>query len=131
MCTSFCKNIFWGTSGFVTTLNSTNQQWDSPNGWAPLQWFGVKGLLNYNKQSLAIDAAQRWISIVESNFQIFSKIFEKYDVVKTSTLAEGGEYPNQEGFGWTNGITLKLYQIIQEYLTKVDPTDKEFLELIQ
>jgi len=107
--------MFLKNGGFVTTLNSTNQQWDSPNGWAPLQWFGVKGLLNYSKQSLAIDAAQRWISIVECNFQLFSKIFEKYDVVKTSTLAEGGEYPNQEGFGWTNGITLKFYQIIQEY----------------
>ncbi|MDC8026090.1 hypothetical protein NBY09_07925 [Elizabethkingia anophelis] len=25
-------------------------------------------------------------------------------------MAGGGEYPNQDGFGWTNGVYLKLKQ---------------------
>jgi alpha,alpha-trehalase len=35
---------------------------------------------------------------------------EKYNVVDTSQSATGGEYPNQDGFGWTNGIYLKMKQ---------------------
>tara|TARA_B100000927_G_C16418998_1_gene450531 strand:- start:18 stop:185 length:168 start_codon:yes stop_codon:yes gene_type:complete len=31
----------------VTTSNATSQQWDAPNGWAPLQLFAVEGLRNY------------------------------------------------------------------------------------
>ena len=33
---------------------------------------------------------------------------EKYDVVDMSRQAGGGEYPNQDGFGWTNGVVLEL-----------------------
>ena len=33
---------------------------------------------------------------------------EKYDVVDITREAGGGEYLNQDGFGWTNGIALKL-----------------------
>jgi len=33
---------------------------------------------------------------------------EKYDVMDLSRRAGGGEYPNQDGFGWTNGVALAL-----------------------
>jgi len=33
---------------------------------------------------------------------------EKYNVADTSLLSGGGEYPVQDGFGWTNGVLLKL-----------------------
>ena len=33
---------------------------------------------------------------------------EKYNALDTETIAGGGEYPNQDGFGWTNGVYLKL-----------------------
>jgi hypothetical protein len=35
-------------------------------------------------------------------------MMEKYDVMDTTRAAGGGEYPTQDGFGWTNGITLAL-----------------------
>ena len=35
-------------------------------------------------------------------------INEKYNVETPNTNAGGGEYPNQDGFGWTNGVYLKL-----------------------
>jgi alpha,alpha-trehalase len=38
---------------------------------------------------------------------------EKYNALDTETIAGGGEYPNQDGFGWTNGVYLKLKQIIK------------------
>jgi alpha,alpha-trehalase len=31
---------------------------------------------------------------------------EKYDVVDPARRAGGGEYPTQDGFGWTNGVAL-------------------------
>jgi alpha,alpha-trehalase len=33
---------------------------------------------------------------------------EKYDVDATDQAGGGGEYPTQDGFGWTNGVMLKL-----------------------
>ncbi|HEY3851090.1 MAG TPA: trehalase family glycosidase, partial [Steroidobacteraceae bacterium] len=36
------------------------------------------------------------------------KLVEKYDVVHTNRKGGGGEYPNQDGFGWTNGVMRKL-----------------------
>ena len=30
--------------GLRTTTAQTGQQWDDPNGWAPLQWVAVAGL---------------------------------------------------------------------------------------
>jgi alpha,alpha-trehalase len=35
-------------------------------------------------------------------------MMEKYDVVDTNKKAGGGEYPTQDGFGWTNGVALAL-----------------------
>ncbi len=36
------------------------------------------------------------------------KLVEKYNVVDMSLEAGGGEYPVQDGFGWTNGVLLRL-----------------------
>ena len=33
---------------------------------------------------------------------------EKYDVFNDNGEASGGEYPNQDGFGWTNGVFLGM-----------------------
>ena len=33
-------------------------------------------------------------------------MIEKYDVVDPGRAATGGEYPTQDGFGWTNGVAL-------------------------
>jgi alpha,alpha-trehalase len=35
-------------------------------------------------------------------------MMEKYDVVNLNKKAGGGEYPTQDGFGWTNGVALAL-----------------------
>ncbi|EOU7624149.1 trehalase family glycosidase, partial [Shigella flexneri] len=40
------------------------------------------------------------------------KLVEKYDVSTTGTGGGGGEYPLQDGFGWTNGVTLKMLDLI-------------------
>ena len=36
------------------------------------------------------------------------KLVEKYNVAVTGRSGGGGEYPLQDGFGWTNGVMRKL-----------------------
>jgi alpha,alpha-trehalase len=99
---------FLQKGGLLTTLANTGQQWDAPNGWAPLQWIGYKAAQNFNDHSLAEKIKKSWTTNVEKVFAATGKMMEKYNVADTSTTAGGGEYPNQDGFGWTNGVYLKM-----------------------
>jgi alpha,alpha-trehalase len=94
--------------GIVTTPVNTGQQWDSPNGWAPLQWIAVSGLRGYGQAPLAEAIACRWMANVNDVYQQSGKLVEKYDVITTGRSGGGGEYPLQDGFGWTNGVMRKL-----------------------
>ena len=94
--------------GIVATTLDTGQQWDWPNGWAPLQWIAVAGLTSYGQNRLAETIACRWMVNVSRVYRLTGKLVEKYDVVTTDQAGGGGEYPTQDGFGWTNGVMLKL-----------------------
>lgn len=94
--------------GVVTTTVNTGQQWDAPNGWAPLQWIAVAGLNGYGENALAEEIACRWTVNVTRAYGESGKLVEKYNVVNTQAPGGGGEYPLQDGFGWTNGVTRKL-----------------------
>jgi alpha,alpha-trehalase len=94
--------------GVVTTPRDTGQQWDSPNGWAPLQWIAVAGARRYDNARLAETVACRWMYNVNSVYQQTGKLVEKYDVTRLGVKGGGGEYPTQDGFGWTNGVMRKL-----------------------
>lgn len=99
---------FLAAGGLITTLRTTGQQWDAPNGWAPLQWITIKGLENYGYAKLAEEIARRWIKLNCDVYERTGKLMEKYNVVNVELEAGGGEYPSQDGFGWTNGVLLKL-----------------------
>lgn len=94
--------------GIVTSVNQTGQQWDAPNGWAPLQWMTIAGLEKCGQKVLAKEIATRWIKLNDEVYQRTGKLMEKYNVVDTKLTAGGGEYPGQDGFGWTNGVLLTL-----------------------
>ena len=94
--------------GLVTTNVHNGQQWDAPNGWAPLQWVAVEGLNNYGKQTLAKEIGMRFLDNVQATYDREHKLVEKYVVEGNLGGGGGGEYPLQDGFGWTNGVTLKL-----------------------
>ncbi|OGR81099.1 MAG: hypothetical protein A2X32_08930 [Elusimicrobia bacterium GWC2_64_44] len=100
--------------GIVTSLTATGQQWDSPNGWPPLQWVTVSGLENYGQHELAMEIARRWTGLNEKVFARTGKMMEKYNVIDTTLEAGGGEYPGQDGFGWTNGVYLALKGFLEE-----------------
>ncbi|MEQ9049557.1 MAG: trehalase family glycosidase [Marinoscillum sp.] len=94
--------------GVVTTTIESGQQWDYPNGWAPLQWMSIKGLEHYGETELATEIKNRWLRVNDKVYQNTGKMMEKYNVADTTLTAGGGEYPTQDGFGWSNGVALGL-----------------------
>ncbi|MEB2418658.1 alpha,alpha-trehalase [Citrobacter sp. R-1.5.2] len=98
--------------GLATTSVKSGQQWDAPNGWAPLQWVAASGLQNYGQNDVAMDVTWRFLTNVQHTYDREKKLVEKYDVSSTGTGGGGGEYPLQDGFGWTNGVTLKMLDLI-------------------
>ena len=99
---------FLRTGGFTSTLIETGQQWDAPNGWAPLQWIAYQGLKNYGLDSLANTARDRWLNNCEIVYRQANKMVEKYNVDEPAASAGGGEYPLQDGFGWSNGVAQRF-----------------------
>ncbi|MBK6266393.1 alpha,alpha-trehalase TreF [Marivirga sp. S37H4] len=98
--------------GLVTSDNNTGQQWDYPNGWAPLQWIGMQSLFNYGYSDEGLDVVDRWLSLNKKIFRETGKMMEKYNVSDTTLQAGGGEYPLQDGFGWTNGVAVAMQEIL-------------------
>ena len=102
------QDEFLAPGGWLTTLQSTGQQWDKPNGWAPLQWIVFTGLKNYGFAEEADLGAKRW---VENNLNVYrqsGRLLEKYDVEHIGAMPTGGEYAVQDGFGWTNAVLLEF-----------------------
>jgi alpha,alpha-trehalase len=100
---SLTERALLAPGGIRTTTMQSGEQWDMPNGWAPLQWIAAKGLIRYGYLRLGRVIAHRWSSTVRREYEQFGLLFEKYDV-EQQTPGRGGEYPVQTGFGWTNGV---------------------------
>jgi len=98
------QNLFLNPGGVTVTVNHTCQQWDAPNGWAPLQWICIKGLQNYGQFGLSDTIKNRWLQLNRRVYNSTYKMLEKYNVENLDEKVGGGEYPNQDGFGWTNGV---------------------------
>ena len=56
------------SGGLSSTPLLTGQQWDSPNGWAPLQYLAVKGLQHYGFGQEANEIKKRWLSLIQRRF---------------------------------------------------------------
>ena len=98
------RKDFLRPGGLVTTTIEGGQQWDAPNGWAPLQWVAIEGLRRYGHDDLADEIARRWVELNEKVYASSHKFVEKYNVESIDGLGGGGEYVLQDGFGWTNGV---------------------------
>ena len=94
--------------GVQASSVNTGEQWDAPNGWPPLVWMTVWGLDRCGQRELARDISIRWIKLNIDVFNRTGKLMEKYNVTDLNLEAGGGEYPSQDGFGWTNGVLLAL-----------------------
>jgi alpha,alpha-trehalase len=99
-------------------LIASGQQWDAPNGWPPLEWLAIEGVRRAGRADLADLARERWLALNRRTYRATGKMTEKYDVADLNGRAGGGEYPTQDGFGWSNGVALAL---AAEERTEVPP----------
>lgn len=102
------REEFLFPGGLVSTPNETGQQWDAPNGWAPLQYMAIQGLRRTGQSELATEIRDRWFALNRRVYEDTGKLVEKYNVVDITLESGGGEYPVQDGFGWTNGVLQAL-----------------------
>jgi alpha,alpha-trehalase len=58
-----------GKGGLATTLIGTSQQWDHPNGWAPLQWIAIAGLRRYGERGAANRIVDGWMARWRANMR--------------------------------------------------------------
>ena len=104
--------------GILASSYVTGMQWDAPFGWAPHQFFAVRGLARYGYHKEAKRIAKKFITMLTKDFSITKKLYEKYDVRKmTSNIVAEIKYGykvNVEGFGWTNAIYLDLLSYLNE-----------------
>ena len=104
--------------GLPAAMKQTSQQWDFPNGWAPLQMFAIHGMahLGSGGKRVAAQLASSWLQSNYNGWLAAHQMFEKYSVISTSGLpGEGGEYNVQSGFGWTNGA---IFELLLQYCTE-------------
>ena len=127
------ENSAWAnySGGIPTSLEKTQQQWDLPNSWPPMVEIVVTALENVfsiisypcanmikinffqsktNKgRMMARNLAEVFVQNVYRSWEKSDIIYEKYNCEEPGGGAGGGgEYEVQEGFGWTNGVTMHL-----------------------
>jgi len=105
----------------LTTTRKTEQQWDSPNAWPPIQDIIVEGLLQVNTTNatdLANSLIQRWVRTGLDIWTEHQVMVEKYDGF-TGEYGNGGEYDVQLGFGWSNGVILKFLTMHEDLLNEL------------
>ncbi|XP_030951761.1 trehalase isoform X3 [Quercus lobata] len=110
---SLKKSGLLRAAGIATSLTDSGEQWDFPNGWAPLQHMIVEGLgrsESKKARSVAEDIAVRWIRTNYVGYKKTGTMHEKYDVEKCGEFGGGGEYAPQTGFGWSNGVVLAFLE---------------------
>ena len=90
-------------------------QWDAPQGWAPMQFLAIKGLLNYGYEQDALRIAEKYVGVVEKNYELTGRLWEKYNVeegsINTNQEREGNdELPAM--LGWSAGVYLYALKLL-------------------
>ncbi len=83
-------------------------QWDYPNVWAPLQWIAYRAMKQYGLEAQAAAIADRFVTLVENNFEKTGNFWEKYNGVTGTVAAD--EYDAPPMMGWTAGVYVAFEQ---------------------
>jgi len=94
----------------------SGMQWDEPFGWAPANWIVVAGLEADGFHADAARIAREFDATVDEGFAKDGTIREKYNVVagNSSVKVSTGYKTNEIGFGWTNGVYLKMKEVMRK-----------------
>jgi neutral trehalase len=71
----------------------------------------VSGLWKCGFAAHARRIAEKWVTFVASQFELYGENFEKYDVVE-GRRANSERYPDQSGFSWTNAVFLRMVRLL-------------------
>lgn len=93
---------------FSSIVDRVPTQWAYPNGWAPLHFIVVFGLLEYGYKEEARRISVKWLKTNLYWFRENGIFLEKYNVVDPTRPPIKGLYPSQAGFGWTNAVFERL-----------------------
>jgi alpha,alpha-trehalase len=100
--------------GLACSTYVSGLQWDSPFGWAPLNWLATDGLRKYGYGADAKRIASEFTHTVAASFQKEGTIHEKYNVETMSSDVDViAGYQNVVGFGWTNAVYLEMEHLMQ------------------
>ncbi len=121
-----------GVGGVAQSTLQSAEQWDWPNGWAPLQHLLISGLHSTGEagaQALAREIARRWLASGLAGYTASApqrdgravllpdgssvavpagQMMEKMRADAVGQSGAKGEYKPQTGFGWSNGVALDL-----------------------
>lgn len=76
-------------NGVPTSLSKSEQQWDMPNAWPPLQHMIIEGLSRLDSahaKELAFKLAQQWI---QTNWRAYIKYEAMFEKVKSTKIHSG------------------------------------------
>jgi alpha,alpha-trehalase len=108
-------SLFERAGGLSMSNSNTGLQWDEPFGWAPTNWIAVAGLEATGHRAEAARIARAFDATVDVGFARDGTIREKYNVVSgdADVQVSTGYKANGIGFGWTNGVYLKMKQVLE------------------
>lgn len=116
----------------VSNSKSSSQQWDFPNAWPPHQHLFVTFLIKINEIEMAKHVASALYRSIKQcckkNLYVF---YEKYRCDELGVPGGKGEYPVQDGFGWTNGVITRFIKIFKdEILISEAEHAKNYTEIV-
>jgi alpha,alpha-trehalase len=106
--------LFEHKGGLAMSTRDTGAQWDAPFGWAPTNWLAAKGLQDYGFHADARRISCAFTGTVDRSLAKDGTIREKYNMVlgNANVKITAGYKANVIGFGWTNGVYLKMRALI-------------------
>jgi alpha,alpha-trehalase len=107
--------VFEKQGGLAMSTLASGVQWDLPYGWAPVTWLAVDGMKEEGDLQDAVRLSSKFMETVRDNFACDHSIREKFNVVTGSSEAQVavGYRQNVVGFGWTNGVYLKMEKLVE------------------
>jgi alpha,alpha-trehalase len=108
--------LFERKGGLAMSSTDSGMQWDEPYGWAPANWMTVEGLSAYGFHEDACRIARAFLATIDENFASDATVREKYDVIEKDIEIHvtAGYKENVIGFGWTNGVYLKMREMLDQ-----------------
>ena len=108
--------VFERKGGLQMSDHASGAQWDAPFGWAPTNWLAIAGLDACGFHADARRLARAFTATIDRSLAADGTVREKYNMASDNADVKisAGYKDNVIGFGWSNGVYLKLQALLQE-----------------